>query len=142
MSMPLSPTTGLQESLAAEHAAMYLFGFLGARCSESQDPDLFAELSTSFVQHRHSRDKLQQLIAKHGAEPLPSAIAYEPPGPVTTAAELRRTALVVEKRVTLAYGQLVENTSGADRTYAIGSLSASALRELAYGAAPQVLPGS
>ncbi len=50
-------------------------------------------------------------------------------------------ARTIERRVTRTYGELVANTSGADRRWAITALDASALRELGFGAAPSDFPG-
>ncbi len=38
----MSPVEALQTALAAEHAALYVYGSLGARTSQSRTPVLFA----------------------------------------------------------------------------------------------------
>ena len=43
--------------------------------------------------------------------------------------------------MTETYGELVANTSGPDRRWAIGALDACALRALAFGARPTDFPG-
>ena len=46
MNVAVSAVTveALQTALAAEHAALYVYGFLGARTSESGQPLVFAEV--------------------------------------------------------------------------------------------------
>jgi hypothetical protein len=43
--------------------------------------------------------------------------------------------------VTRTYGQLVANTAGGDRRWAITALDAAAVREVAFGIAPSHFPG-
>lgn len=138
----LTPVQALQRALAAEHAAVYLFGLLGARTSAGADPTLFDRLTESYSRHRGNRDQLELIVARHGADPVAAAVAYEPPGPVDTTAQIQAAALSIERRVTLTYGSVVEGTARADRRWAIGQLTASALRELGYGGTPERLPGS
>ena len=63
------------------------------------------------------------------------------PGPTSTPAQIEAVARTIERRVTKTYGELVENTAGADRRWAITALDASALRELEFGSAPSNFPG-
>ena len=53
-----------------------------------------------------------------------------------------RAAVEVEERCATTYAYVVANTSGADRTWAIGALTRSATRRVAFGAAPEALPGA
>lgn len=46
----------LQTTLAAEHAAVHLYGVLGAQTSASATPDLFAAVSDAYAAHRGRRD--------------------------------------------------------------------------------------
>ncbi|MCB8993263.1 MAG: ferritin-like domain-containing protein [Nocardioidaceae bacterium] len=142
MSDPKVPgIQAMQEALADEHAAVYLFGLLGARVSEREQPALFDLLSASFADHRRNRDDLSQMIAAAGDTPVASAVAYDPPGPVDTPSGIRRTAVKLEKRMTLRYGALIANTTMEQRVWAITALREGAMREIAYGVAPQDLPG-
>ena len=142
MSDPKVPgVEAMQQALADEHAAVYLFGLLGARVSERAQSTLFGLLSTSFADHRRNRDDLSQMIAAAGASPVASAVAYDPPGPVNTPAEIRRIAIKLEKKMTLRYGALIANTTKEQRTWAITALREGAMREIAYGVPPQEWPG-
>ena len=137
----LTPVQALQKALAGEHAAMYLFGVLGAQASKSRQPSLFARLSDSYADHRAARDQLTVLIQAKDADPVAAAVAYDLPGPTRTPEQLVAVALLVEQRLTATYAELVAHTSANDRRFAIGALDASALRELAYGGRPADLPG-
>jgi hypothetical protein len=63
------------------------------------------------------------------------------PGPVSTATQIEAVARTIERRVSRTYGELVANTAGSDRRWAITALDASALREVAFGLAPSNFPG-
>ena len=52
----MTPVEALQKALAAEHAAVHLYGLLGAQSSKSRQPVLFARLSQAYEAHRGSRD--------------------------------------------------------------------------------------
>ncbi len=140
----MSTTPGLatmQATLADEHAAVYLFGLMGARVSERQHQTLFGMLSESFETHRRNRDELSAMINELGETPVSSAVAYETPGPVNTPGQIQRAAARLEQQMTLRYGELIENTTKENRNWAISALQHSALRELAYGLKARDLPG-
>ncbi len=137
----MTPVEALQKALAAEHAAVYLYGLLGARSSQSRQPSLFRRLTDAFEDHRATRDRLTVLVSRSGADPVAAEVDYDVPGPTGTAVQIEAVARTVEQRVTLVYGELVENTAGTDRSWAITALDAAALRELAFGVAPSDFPG-
>jgi hypothetical protein len=137
----MTPVEALQKALAAEHAAVHLYGVLGGQASKSRNPVLFRRLDQAYEEHRASRDELSVLVSEKGADPVPAEVDYAVPGPTTTPAQIEGVARTVERRVTVTYGELVENTAGPDRRWAIGALDASALRELEFGVAPSDFPG-
>jgi ferritin-like protein len=137
----MTPVQALQKALAAEHTAVHLYGMLGAQSSTSRQPGLFRQLTRTYEEHRDSRDALTVLISAKGRDPVPAEVDYELPGPTSTATEIQAVARTIERRVTKTYGELVENTSGSDRRWAITALDASALRELAFGLEPSSFPG-
>lgn len=138
----MTAVQALQKALAAEHAAVHLYGVLGALSSKSRQPDLFATLTRAYEQHRATRDRLTVLISAKRADPVAAQVDYSVPGPTSTPAQVEAVARTVERRVTRTYAELVANTAGADRRWAITALNASALREVAFGAAPSPFPGS
>jgi hypothetical protein len=137
----VTPVEALQKALAAEHAAVFLYGVLGARTSGSQQPTLLAQLNTAFEQHRGQRDALTVLVSAKGTDPVASLVDYRVPGSVATPAGVTATARTIELRVTRTYGELVANTSGTDRRWAIAALEGSAVREGSFGATIGNFPG-
>lgn len=147
----MTPVEAQQATLAGEHAAVYLYGVLGAQASESRQPALYARLVDAFHVHRKRRDQLTVAIAASGADPVPSEVSYDLPGPTGTptatgsasnAAELNDAALRVERRIARTYGQLVESTAGAERRWALVALDDSAVRQLEFRGTPEMFPGT
>lgn len=137
----MSPVEALQKALAGEHAAVHLYGLLGAQSSKSRQPVLFARLNRAYSEHRAARDRLTVLVTAKGRDPVAAEVDYEVPGPTSTPAQIESVALVIERRVTRTYGETVAHTSGGDRGFAITALDESALREVAFGGAPTSFPG-
>ena len=52
----MTPLQALQQTLAGEHAAVYVYGVLGGRVSSSEQPDLARRLSSAYAVHRGRRD--------------------------------------------------------------------------------------
>jgi Domain of unknown function (DUF4439) len=137
----MTPVKALQKALAAEHAAVHLYGLLGAQSSKSKQPILFERLESAYEDHRAARDRLTVLVSAKGADPVASKVDYVVPGPTSTAPQIEAVARTIERRVTRTYGELVGNTSGVDRRWAITALDAAAVREVAFGVAPSDFPG-
>jgi hypothetical protein len=132
----------LQTTLAAEHAALFVGGYLGAQTSASADPTLYEALRTSYDVHRARRDELTRFVLAEGDEPVAAAASYDLPGVVTgDSAAIRGEALRVERACGTTYGYLVASTPGEQRSWAVGALLDSARRELALGGSPRPSPG-
>ncbi len=138
----MTATDAFQDALAAEHAAVYVFGVLGAQTSEVEQSTLFDSLLTAYQQHRSARDALVARIQALGVRPVAAAPAYELPNGVSTPAQVVRAALVTERRVTQTYGTVVAQTVGDDRSSAVGALDESAVRQLRFGGRPENFPGT
>lgn len=138
----MTPLEALQAALAGEHAAVYVTGVLGAQASESAQPDLYAALGASYRAHRRSRDQLTVLIHARGATPVAAEVAYAVPARLRSTAELNGAALQVEHRTAAVYGQLVENTTGAERRWALVALDGAAVRQLRFRGTPETFPGA
>jgi hypothetical protein len=132
----------LQETLAAEHAALSVYGFLGAQASQSRQPKLYDALETAYRTHRKRRDQLTVMISARGATPVPAAVAYDLPKLTSSASELTDAALLVEHRIALTYGQMVENTADAERRWALVALDNAAVGQLEFRGTPEMFPGS
>ena len=133
---------GLQATLAAEHAAVWMYGALGAQTSESGQPTLYADLVAGYRRHRARRDQLTALVRDAGGVPVAAAPAYDLPEPLTDVDQVRRVALGVEERCAATYSSLVAGSVGAERRWAITALGDAAVRQLAFGGPAQPFPGA
>jgi Domain of unknown function (DUF4439) len=132
----------LQTTLAAEHAAVYVFGVLGGRAAALPAPELRAALEAAYDDHLARRDQLRARLTDLDAQPVAAEAAYDLPHHLTTAPQLAGRALEVERACVTTYAATVAATAGQDRSWAIDSLIAGAAAELGFGGAPQPLPGA
>jgi hypothetical protein len=132
---------GLQRTLAAEHAAVFVLGALGGRASSLTAAPLRSALDAAYDAHLQRRDQLRQMIGSAGGDPVAAEPAYRLPTPLTTAPQIEAEALRVERVCVTTYAALVAVTAGADRRWAVDALVATAVAETAFGARPQPLPG-
>ena len=137
----MSPLQALQQALAGEHAAVYVYGVLGARASASEQPELSSRLVSAYTTHRGRRDRLTAVIRRAGAEPVAAEVAYRLPSPARTAAQLDAAALAVERRCAEVYAQATGSTSRSHRRWAVHALLDAAVRQLAFGGRPEDFPG-
>jgi hypothetical protein len=129
----------LQSALAAEQAASYGYGVVGARLPQGSAEQTAA--TTDWVAHMRARDQLSALITARGATPVPAAVAYELPGPVRTPAEARVLAATLEDRVVQAYLALVALPVSSLRSFGAEQVRAAALRAQAWRGSVQAFPG-
>ena len=137
----MTPVQALQQTLAAEHAALYVYGVLGARVPGSGQPALIALLTAAYTAHRGRRDQLTAMVRAAGGEPVAAELSYRLPNASRTAAQLRTGAAVIERRCAAVYAAAVGSTSRTDRQWAIGALTDAAVRELSFGGSPTAFPG-
>ncbi|GAB2753278.1 ferritin-like domain-containing protein [Nocardioides salsibiostraticola] len=138
----MSYLEALQETLAAEHAAVYVIGVLGAQTSQNQSPGLYETLTESYAEHRAARDRLVGLVIGAGGEPVVAETAYALPDDLSRSDVLERRALEVQRTLATSYAALTASSTGSDRRWPIARLQATAVRELALGGAAQLFPGS
>ena len=131
----------LQTALAAEHAAIYLYGVLGGRTSRTDAPDLYDAVRRAYETHRSRRDRLQALITDAGEEPVSPSAAYATPERIDSANGVRNGALAVERSCVETYAWLVSQTDGEARSWAINALKDGAVRELTFRGTPETFPG-
>lgn len=137
----MTPVEALQGALAAEHAAIYVHGVVGARVSAAAQPELWQRVRDAYTVHRERRDRLQSLLRTAGATPVPAEVAYELPTPAGTPEELESAALEVESRCAAVYADTVGSTSRAARQWALDALEDAAVRRLGFGGLPEPFPG-
>lgn len=135
-------TDSLQRVLAAEHAAVWTFGSLGAATSMTATPVLFAQVTDAWEAHRQRRDRLATLLLDLDAEPAGSQAAYAVPEPLRSPADVAAAAARVERVSADAWSFLVASTTAGTRRWAGQVLTELALSAVAFGAAPEPLPGA
>ena len=132
----------LQTTLAGEHAALFVVGFLGAQTSQSRSPQLYATLRESYAAHRDRRDLLEDRVREAGAEPVAAAASYDlPPVRAEDPTTIAAAGLAVERSCGATYGYLVANATGGARRWAVAAVLDSALREIDLGGRPRTFPG-
>jgi len=127
----------LQAALAAEHAAVYGYGVVGAMLAGS--PQSLAR--TDWLAHQDARDNLEQMLLRLGATPVAASPAYQLPFPVTGDASAVRLAIALEDGVTQAYLGLVAVTNRTLRAFGALAMQPPANRALAWGATTVAFPG-
>jgi len=131
----------LQDVLAAEHAAVYVYGVLGAQTSQSAQPTLYTRVTSAFVTHRARRDALIARIGQLGGDPVAASPAYAVPADLASAERVDAVALKLETACAATYAYAVASTTGQDRSWATTALLDAAAREVGYGGRPQPFPG-
>lgn len=132
----------LQATLADEHAALWTYGVLGARTSQSATPALYDTLTLAYRRHRARRDQLRTLVVEAGGEPVAAAAAYGLDGQPLRAAQVEAAALALEVSSVEVLTALVAQSSGTVREWALGEATWSAAWQLELGGAPQTWPGA
>ncbi len=126
-------------ALAAEHAAVFGYGAVGAHL----DPVTVAAAREAETVHRNRRDALLVRLANDNATPSPAAPAYALPFPVTDRATALRLAVGLEERTGQAWRAVLAVTRAADRQLALDALCDTAVRATRWrrfaGIAPTVV---
>lgn len=135
------PISVLQDTLAAEHAAVFGYGVLGGRTSASGTPDLYELIGRGFAGHRQRRDTLTEWIRGLGADPVAALPSYQITTDLGTPEQIRTVARQLETAAAAQYAALVGNSVRATRRWAIEALTATALNLVNLGAAPEPFPG-
>jgi hypothetical protein len=132
----------LQDTLAAEHAAVYVYGVIGGRLSSSASPVESARVRAAYDAHRSRRDLVRALVSDRDAEPVAAAAAYAVRLGDGSAGALQRAAREVEEGCAEVYSQLVAATSGQVRRLGITALTEAGLRILELGGDASAYPGA
>jgi len=132
----------LQEALAGEHAAVWVYGVLGGQTSQSRTPALYRAVDAAYRAHRGRRDLLERTLRDLGADPVASEVAYELPNPVGNPRQVEAAALLTEQRVAATYADVVARTTANRRRLAIEALTETAVRQLGLRGSPEIFPGA
>jgi hypothetical protein len=123
----------LQAALAAEHAAIYGYGLLGAHLHGAQQ----LAAANAWTLHKARRDRLAQLITGLGGQPVAAQPAYELPLQVTSAHTAVQLAAALESTLPDAYIGLAGATDPALRRLAAQSMQDAVTRQIKWnGTAP------
>ncbi|MCY7401422.1 MAG: ferritin-like domain-containing protein [Nocardioides sp.] len=132
----------LQSTLAGEHAALYTYGVLGARTSQTASPTLHATLDIAYRRHRARRDQLRLMVEDAGATPVPAEPAYELDGRLLQPPAIEAAAWGIEEAGTLVLMALVARSAATVREWALTEAIWSAGWSLELGGTPQTWPGA
>ncbi len=127
----------LQGALAAEHAAVYGYGIVGAVLAGARQADARAD----WTAHQVARDNLTAMLTKLGAAPAAASPAYDLPFAVTSAQSAGRLAAQLEGGVTRAYLGLVAVSDQGLRAFAARAMQTSANRATAWSGTTVAFPG-
>jgi len=127
----------LQAALAAEHAAVYGYGIVGAMLSGAGQ----AAALNDWKLHQDARDTLQAMIVKLGATPVAASAAYELPFAMQDARSARRLAAALEDGVTQAYLGLVAVADPTLRAFGALAMQPPAKRAAAWRGSTVAFPG-
>ena len=135
----------LQAALAAEHAAVYGYGVVGAvltgtgRASTGQAST--GQARADWLVHQVARDTLEAMLTGLGAVPVAASPAYALPFAVTGAASAKRLAAALEDGVTSAYLGVVAVNDPALRAFGAKAMQTSANRAVAWRGTTVAFPG-
>ncbi|MCB5182032.1 ferritin-like domain-containing protein [Streptomyces antimicrobicus] len=129
--------TAAQAALAAEHAAVYGYGLVGARATGPRAN----EARDAYGGHLARRDALTRTVRGLGGVPRPAEAAYTLPFEVRTPADVERLAAEIEERVAGAYSDLVRAAEGPLRREAADALSQAAVRAARWRGGGVAFPG-
>lgn len=121
---------GLQQVLAAQHAAVFGYPALGVHLG---DPGQQGQAASAEAAHRLTRDALAAQLVALGATPAASDPQYSPPVALSSAAAAQRWAVALEEESAAAYRYLLicavragAATAPAIRRQAVTGLSTAA----------------
>ena len=121
----------LNAALAAEHAAIWGYGVVGAALGAGDQGVVAAE-----VAHRDVRDRVTTLLADRGVEPAVPEGGYALPFPVLSAVDAAALAAVLEDGVTAAWVRVLDQArERGSRELAVEVLGAAEVRAVGWRAA-------
>ncbi len=136
-SLPDGEARALAQVLAAEHAAVYAYGVVGAQCDDAHR-DLAEQ---RLQQHAARRDLLAARLTTARRTPPPAAPAYGLPFPVDSPAEARDLAAHVELAVAAANADLVAAAAPERRLEPARWLAQNAVAARTWRARSTAFPG-
>ncbi|HEU4346149.1 MAG TPA: ferritin-like domain-containing protein [Actinoplanes sp.] len=128
-------------ALAAEEAAIYAYGLIGANLTGDTDRD---QARSAEAAHRARRDVLVSRLDQLAASAAPAPAGYDLPFPVTDRDSALRLAIHVEDGVAQAWRAALPVTTGSDRSTSLAALTDAAVRATRWrrlaGVTPLTMP--
>jgi hypothetical protein len=122
----------LGEALAAEHAAVWGYGVVGAALGEDARP----LASGAEAAHRDVRDQVSALLAGREADVVDAEGGYALPFPVLSEVDAAALAAVLEDGVAAAWVRVLDQAAErSTRELAVTTLSAAEVRAVGWRAA-------
>jgi hypothetical protein len=132
-----SENTALGEALAAEHAAVWGYGVVGAALGTQAQ----ASAATSEAAHRDVRDQVVALLHGRKAEVVDAKGAYTLPFPVLSEVDAAALAVVLENGVAAAWVRVLDQAvERSTRELAVGVLGDAEVRAVGWRAAAGQTP--
>ncbi len=132
------PVDALQAALAAEHAAVWVYGVAGAFVPDS----LAGQLDEAVVAHQARRAATERTLIDAGARPVPAEPGYLTPEPVTDTASALRLAITAETDAAAAWRSVVERSPAEPglRVTALDALTQAAVQATRWRAIAGTTP--
>ncbi|UMB67950.1 ferritin-like domain-containing protein [Mycobacterium paraterrae] len=135
----------LCDALANEHAVVYGYGVVSARCA----PEVNKLVSSALSQHRDRRDRVITMLSGRSVQGPVAAAGYQLPMPVITPSDAEKLAVRMEQDTEAVWRVFVEQAqSNDDRTFGVTALTQSAVlaarwrQQLGEWPITTALPGS
>jgi Domain of unknown function (DUF4439) len=127
--LPNETVDALQRALAAEHAAIWLYGLVSAFLPTSAD----AALRAAAQAHTARRDALTARLKSVGATPKDAQPGYTTPRPVTNQPSALAALVAAETDTVSAWRSVLEYTSDSGvRKTALDALTDAAVRAMSW----------
>jgi len=132
-----SENTALGEALAAEHAAVWGYGVVGAALG----PEAQASAAASESAHRDVRDQVVALLDARDADLVDAKGAYALPFPVLSEVDAAALAVVLEDGVAAAWVRVLDQAAErSTRELAVGVLGNAEVRAVSWRSAAGQTP--
>lgn len=111
-------------ALSTEHAVIYGYGIVSARCQ----PDVNSLVSFALNQHRVRRDQVIAMLTGRSVSAPVAAAGYQLPMPINNATDANRLAVRMENDTEVAWRAVIEQAqSPDDRKFGVTALTQSAV---------------
>jgi hypothetical protein len=126
------------DALAAEHAAIYAYGAIGAHLTGAAA----TAARNAEAAHRARRDALVLQLSTVGATLTPTNPVYALPFAVTDRASALRLAIEIEERTGAVWRSALASTTGDERATALNALVDCAVRATGFRRTAGVNPAT